>query len=64
MPSHSIAFYEEQFKTHIMQAFLGVKTNCLKSILHELIRENEKDYKMVNYAYLNVKKELVGNKVY
>ena len=60
MTSHSIAYYEEQFKIYIMQIIVGEKTNCLDFFLHEVINEHEEDYKKIHDAYLKVKKELVG----
>lgn len=62
MPSHSIAFYEEQFKVYIMETMLGAKTEPLKDFLLQLIDDHQNDYKEINYAYLKVKKELLGTK--
>ncbi|MEK9200002.1 hypothetical protein SFC08_05225 [Lysinibacillus halotolerans] len=62
MPSHSIAFYEEQFKVYIMENMLGEKTETLKDFLLQLIDDHQNDYKEINYAYLKVKKELLGTK--
>lgn len=59
MTSHSIAFYEAQFKNQIMQA-LGDNHPCLKVYRQQLIKANSHDYKNINYAYLKVKRELVG----
>ncbi|MFL0507006.1 hypothetical protein ACH0B5_14780 [Ureibacillus sp. 179-F W5.1 NHS] len=62
MPSHSRAFYEEQFKVYIMENMLGEKTETLKDFLLQLIDDHQNDYKEINYAYLKVKKELLGTK--
>lgn len=62
MASHSIAFYEEQFKVYIMENMLGEKTETLKDFLLQLIDDHQNDYKEINYAYLKVKKELLGTK--
>lgn len=61
MASHSIAFYEEQFKVYIMEKILGEKTETLNDFLIQLIDEHENDYKEINYAYLKVKRELLGH---
>ncbi len=58
--SHSIAFYEEQFKSYVMYITFSGKSNSLKSYLCQLICQNETDYKLINYAYLKVKRELIG----
>jgi len=42
MPSHSIAFYEEQFKVYIMENMLGEKTETLKDFSPPINRWSSK----------------------
>ncbi|MEC1177153.1 hypothetical protein P9B03_01535 [Metasolibacillus meyeri] len=60
MTSHSISFYENQLKQQIMNNLVGVNIISLQNYIKELIHENPDDYKNINYAYLNIKHELVG----
>ncbi|MFC7686084.1 hypothetical protein [Ureibacillus sp. GCM10028918] len=60
MSSRSIYYYEDQFKEYIMKALVDRQLNSLKQVLEDLIRENQEDYKIINYAYLNVKREITG----
>ena len=61
MTPHSILYYENQFKQQIMSNLSGHQIISLQIYLNKLIQENANDYKNINYAYLNVKRELVGN---
>lgn len=54
------SFYEEQFRAFIMQGMLEGGPGDLKTSFHQLLSENEKDFAVINRAYLNVKKEVVG----
>ena len=54
------SIYEEQFKVYIMQGMSSGKTKDLKSYLQQLIDENKEAYAEINFAYLKVKKELLG----
>jgi len=62
MSGHSISYYEEQFKKQIMNALVGEQLVSLSQLLKDLIQENQEDYRNINYAYLNVKKELTGSR--
>ncbi|MFJ7661338.1 hypothetical protein ACIQXW_02960 [Lysinibacillus sp. NPDC097162] len=62
MTSHSISFYENQLKQQIMNNLSGQNGISLQTYMNRLIQENEHDYKNINYAYLNVKREIVGAK--
>lgn len=54
-----IAFYEEKLKEQVM---LGLISDCksLKEVVIEYIENDMKQYKAINYAYLNIKRELIG----
>lgn len=54
------SIYEERFKVYIMQGMSTGKTSSLKSYLQQLIDENKEAYAEINFAYLKVKKELLG----
>ena len=56
----SISFYEEQFKAAIMNALVVGEEAQLYKLLQQLVEDHKEDYKLINYAYLNVKKELIG----
>jgi hypothetical protein len=60
MISHSIDFYEEQFKNQIMQTLFGSNDCCLKAYTLQLINTYSHDYQNINDAYLKVKREIVG----
>ena len=62
MSGHSISYYEEQFKKQIMNALAGEQLVSLRQLLKDLIQENQEDYRIINYAYLNVKKDLTGSR--
>ena len=55
-----IEHYEHVMKQYVMHALTGHQQVDLKSYLHELIAQHASDYKAINYAYLNVKKEIIG----
>jgi hypothetical protein len=60
MTSHSILFYENQLKQQIMNNLSSEHMISLQVYIKILIQENTEDYKNINYAYLNIKRELVG----
>ncbi len=60
MTSHSILFYENQLKQQIMNNLSSEHMISLQVYIKILIHENPDDYKNINYAYLNIKRELVG----
>ena len=55
-----VNYYEQQFRLHIMLAVMNQEKLCLKDLLKQFVLNNEKDYLQINYAYLNVKRELIG----
>jgi len=60
MTSHSILFYENQLKQQIMKNLSSEHFISLQAYIKKLIQDNPDDYKNINYAYLNIKRELVG----
>ncbi|WP_339280987.1 hypothetical protein [Lysinibacillus sp. FSL P2-0066] len=60
MTSHSILFYENQVKQQIMNNLSSEHSISLQTYIKKLIQKNPEDYKSINYAYLNIKRELVG----
>lgn len=61
MSLYSTNFYAEQFKVNIMENMLGEKTVTLNDFLFQLINEHQNDYKEILYAYIKVKRELLGD---
>lgn len=62
MSSKLIYYYEEQFKEYIMNALVGEQLITINQLHDDFIRENPEDYKVINFAYLNVINELSGFK--
>jgi len=60
MSSQSIYYYEEQFKEYIMNGLVGEQVIALKRLLGDVIRENPEDYSTIQFAYMKVKRELMG----
>lgn len=64
MTTRTLAFYEEKLRAHIMYNLASNLTMSLQDYMRNLIQDNRDDYKKINYAYLNVKSDLVGRKIY
>lgn len=60
MEKAKIKHYEELFKQYVMSCLVNHETKTMKQYMFELIEENHDEYKFINYAFLTVKKELVG----
>ena len=60
MKKERIIFYEDLFKQYIMTCLENQHAKPMKQYMIELIEENMDEYKVINYAFLAVKKELVG----
>lgn len=61
MTAHTISFYENQLRQQIMNNLSGENIISLQNYIKNLIQENTDDYQNINYAYLNIKRELVGS---
>ena len=60
MSSGAVTDYENQFRVFTMQKIAEGSPVELKSFLAQQIVENPKDYLMINFAFLKVKRELLG----
>ncbi|MGE7695136.1 hypothetical protein ACQKNC_13645 [Lysinibacillus sp. NPDC094177] len=61
MTSHSISYYENQLRQQIMNNLYNENFISLQNYVKELIQENTDNNKNITYAYLNIKRELVGS---
>ena len=60
MKKERITYYEDLFKQYIMSCLENQNAKPMKQYMVELIEENIEEYKLINYAFLSLKKELVG----
>ena len=60
MSIQAIQYYEGKFKEYIMGALVAEQVIPINQFLEELISENPEDHKIIDYAYISVKKELTG----
>ena len=60
MKKERISYYEDLFKQYVMSCLENQNAKPLKSYMVQLIEENIDEYKLINYAFMTVKKELVG----
>ncbi len=56
-----VTMYEQKMKQQLMISVGTSKSMSLKEITRELIEENCEQYLNINYAYLNVKHEIIGS---
>jgi len=60
LEKEKIVFYEEALKQYVMTCMISNNVKTLKQYMIELIEENRAEYKLINYAFLSVRKELLG----
>ena len=60
MQKERINYYEDLFKQFVMSCVVNESDKTLRQYMLELIEENNHEYKYINYAFIAVKKELVG----
>lgn len=62
MMNHEIVtMYEQKMKEQIMISVGTAQSKTLKEITRGFIEEDSKQYLNINYAYLNVKLEIIGS---
>ena len=60
MQKERINHYEDLFKQFVMSCVVNESDKTMQQYMLELIEDNYLEYKSINYAFLSVKKELVG----
>lgn len=53
--------YKDLFRAHLMDSIVGESTLTLRQFMFQLINLHEQDYRTINYAFLAVRKEIIGS---
>lgn len=61
MDREIVNMYEQMLKQQIMASICNTQSKTLKDITRELIEGNHEQYLNINYAYINVKHEIIGS---
>ena len=60
MNQHTVKFYEGILKEYVMLNLVDRNPESMRAFIMRLIGQNTEDSRVINEAYSNVKKEILG----